>query len=188
MTGVRIALLTADDEADLLEFELANRAFFARSVGDRGDDYFAEFPARQRALIAENEAGTSMFHLVRDSAGRLVGRVNLVDIRDGSAEIGYRIADGANGRGYAGEAVRLALAAAAARGVRRVTAMVTVSNLASRRVLERNDFQLSARDEPAWVEVNDSREPVVHFEVALASGPGTPSGGSAQPADALHTP
>ena len=98
-----------------------------------------------------------------DTACRTDDRLNLVDIRDGSAEIGYRIAEGANGRGYAGEAVRLALAAAAARGVRRVTAMVTVSNLASRRVLERNDFQLSARDEPAWVDVNDSREPVVHF-------------------------
>jgi ribosomal-protein-alanine N-acetyltransferase len=163
---VRIDLLTPADEEELLAFEVRNREFFARAVGDRGDDYFAEFAKRHRALVEENAAGTTAMFLVRDRDGRLVGRVNLFDIADGSADLGYRIAEDAGGRGYAREAVRLVLAAAAERGVRRVTAMTTADNLASQRVLEVSGFVRVADGEPAELAIGDRTHPTLHFESA----------------------
>jgi ribosomal-protein-alanine N-acetyltransferase len=163
---VRIDLLTPADEEELLAFEVRNREFFARAVGDRGDDYFAEFAKRHRALVEENAAGTTAMFLVRDRDGRLVGRVNLFDIADGSADLGYRIAEDAGGRRYAREAVRLVLAAAAERGVRRVTAMTTADNLASQRVLEVSGFVRVADGEPAELAIGDRTHPTLHFESA----------------------
>jgi ribosomal-protein-alanine N-acetyltransferase len=171
---VSISLLSPEDEAELLAFETENRAFFARAVGDRGDAYFAEFPKRHRALVEENETETSMLFLVRDADGTLVGRVNLLDTDTGSPELGYRIAERAGGRGYAREAVRLALAAASGRGVRRVRAKTTVENLASRRVLEASGFE-PADGEPAELKVNGEPRPAVHYVRAITSSSPSPS-------------
>ena len=63
--------------------------------------YFASFDARHRALLAERSAGTCYVHVLVDGDGEVVGRVNPVDLADGSAELGYRIAGRAAGRGLA---------------------------------------------------------------------------------------
>ena len=41
----------------VLSFELANRAYFAASVSDRGDEFYDQFTDRYSALLAEQEAG-----------------------------------------------------------------------------------------------------------------------------------
>ncbi|MEV7771637.1 GNAT family N-acetyltransferase [Kitasatospora sp. NPDC086791] len=134
--------LRPDHAGALLAFELANRAYFARSVPDRGDAYFSEFPARHSALLAEQSGGTCLFHVVRDADGELVGRVNLVDIADGGAELGYRVAESAGGRGIATAAVaEVCRLAADLYGLRFLTAATTVDNAASRAVLARNGFR-----------------------------------------------
>jgi ribosomal-protein-alanine N-acetyltransferase len=166
--AVTIALLTAADEPEMLAFERANRQFFARTIGDRGDAFFAEFPARHARLVAENEAGTSMLFAVRDRDGRVVGRVNIGLAEDGSGELGYRVAEAACGRGFATTGVALALTAAAERGVTRVTAMTTEDNVASRRVLDRNGFVRVPGAEPAELEVDGQRRPAVHLTRVLA--------------------
>lgn len=55
--GCRMERLRADHASALLAFELENRAYFAASIPDRGDEYFASFPARHEALLVEQEAG-----------------------------------------------------------------------------------------------------------------------------------
>lgn len=165
VSSVRIALLTEADEEELLAFEIANREFFARTVGDRGDEYFASFRRRHARLVAENRDGASMLFAVRDEGGRVVGRVNIGDIDDGCGDLGYRIAEGACGRGIAKSAVRLALEAAAARGVPRVTAATTPDNVASQRVLLANGFEPVTGGEPALLELGASGRtaPAVRF-------------------------
>ena len=165
--AVTIALLTAADETEMLAFERVNRQFFARNTGDRGDAFFAEFPARHARLVAENESGTSMLFAVRDRHGRVVGRVNIGLAEDGSGEIGYRIAEDACGRGVATAAVALALRAAAERGITRVEAMTTADNVASRRVLEANGFTPATDREPTEIEVDGQRRPAVHLTRVL---------------------
>ncbi|MBD0689710.1 GNAT family N-acetyltransferase [Streptomyces sp. CBMA123] len=143
------------DHADaVLAFELANRAWFARSVPDRGDAYFAGFAERHAALLAEQAEGVCRFHLVLDADGTLVGRLNLMDLVDGSAELGYRVAESAAGRGVAKAAVALACRLAAeAYGLRALTAAATRDNPASMAVLAHNGFAVTGEfvldDRPA---------------------------------------
>ncbi|MGR6316465.1 GNAT family N-acetyltransferase [Micromonospora soli] len=125
----------------LLRFEQENRAYFARSVPDRGDDYFAEFDARLAALLAEQATGQCRFHVLVDDDGSVLGRFNLVDVTDGSAELGYRVAERATGRGLAREGVRRVCELARdAYGLRQLVASATLANPASLAVLRRTGF------------------------------------------------
>jgi len=139
---VTLELLTAGHADAVLAFERENRAYFAASIPDRGDEYFASFPARHGALLAEQEAGICRFHVLVDGGGAVVGRMNLMDLEDGSAELGYRIAEKAAGRGLASAAVRaVAQLAAAEYGLTRLTARTTLGNAGSRAVLSRVGFR-----------------------------------------------
>jgi ribosomal-protein-alanine N-acetyltransferase len=135
--------LRADHADALLAFERDNRAYFARSVPDRGDAYFTAegFAARHAALLAEQESGVCHFHVVLDAAGELIGRVNLIDVTDGSAELGYRVGQRAAERGVATAAVaEMCRTAAASYGLVALTAVTTQDNPASMTVLSRNGF------------------------------------------------
>ena len=125
----------------VLAFELANRAYFAASISDRGDDYFEQFAARHRALLAEQEAGICAFYLLVGDGGSVLGRFNLYDIEDGSADLGYRVAQQVAGRGVATAAVHeLCRLAAERHGLRRLRAASAHDNAASRKVLTKNGF------------------------------------------------
>ncbi|MEU0374297.1 GNAT family N-acetyltransferase [Streptomyces sp. NPDC006283] len=133
--------LRPDHAPALLAFERDNRAYFAAHVPDRGDDYFTHFDARHRDLLAEQAAGICHFHLVVDDTGAILGRVNLVDVADHSAELGYRIAEKAAGQGLATSAVRrLCTLAAAQYGLTTLRAATTLDNAASQAVLARIGF------------------------------------------------
>ena len=90
----------------VLAFELANRAYFAASVSDRGDDFFAQLTDRHSALLAEQEAGICAFYVLVADDGSVLGRFNLYDIEDGTARLGYRVAQQVAGRGVATTSVR----------------------------------------------------------------------------------
>ncbi|MFJ3643400.1 GNAT family N-acetyltransferase [Streptomyces sp. NPDC090108] len=144
----RLERLGAQHAPALLEFERVNRAYFARSISDRGDAYFREFTARLHALLAEQDAGICHFHVVTDARGELIGRVNLVDVADGAAELGYRIGERSAGRGVATRAVaEVCRLAAASYGLSALTAMTTLGNTASRTVLARNGFTVTGDTE-----------------------------------------
>jgi ribosomal-protein-alanine N-acetyltransferase len=53
--------LRADHAPAVLAFELANRACFAASISDRGNEFFDQFSERHSALLAEQEAGSAAF-------------------------------------------------------------------------------------------------------------------------------
>lgn len=136
-----LQLIRRDHAPALFAFERENRAYFAASIPDRGDSFFAEFDTRHTQLLAWQTAGTGYFHLLVAEGGEVVGRVNLVDVADGSAELGYRIAQKVAGRGLATVAVRtMRELAATAYGLTTLRARVTLDNPASRKVLEHNGF------------------------------------------------
>jgi [ribosomal protein S5]-alanine N-acetyltransferase len=136
-----LELVRLEHAAALLAFEQENRAYFAASVPDRGEEFFAEFEARHAQLLAWQAAGTDYFHVLVAEGGEVVGRVNLVEVANGSAELGYRIARKAASKGLATAAVREVRGLAAEQyGLTRLRARVTLDNPASRKVLERNGF------------------------------------------------
>ncbi|MFD0359823.1 GNAT family N-acetyltransferase [Streptomyces sp. NPDC127110] len=141
---VELQLLRPDHAAALLAFERENRAYFAASVPDRGEEYFAGFDQRHRDLLAEQQAGVCFFHVLLDPAGEVLARVNLVDVTQGEAELGYRIAERAAGRGIATAAVREVCALAArSYGLATLRAATTLDNTASRTVLARTGFTVT---------------------------------------------
>ncbi len=106
-----------------------------------GDEFFAEFDTRHAQLLARQATGADYFHLLVAEDGEVVGRVNLVEVADGSAELGYRIAQKVAGQGLATAAVRKVRELAATEyGLTRLRARVTLDNPASRKVLEHNGF------------------------------------------------
>jgi [ribosomal protein S5]-alanine N-acetyltransferase len=133
--------LRADHAPAVLAFELANRAYFAASISDRGDDFFEHFADRHSALLAEQETGTCAFYVLIAEDGSVLGRFNLVDIRDGSAELGYRVAQRAAGRGVATATVtELCRLAPARHGLHTLRAATSRDNVASSKVLTKAGF------------------------------------------------
>jgi ribosomal-protein-alanine N-acetyltransferase len=136
--------LREDHAPALLDFELVNRAWFARSIPDRGDAYFAGFDARHAALLAEQATGLCHFHVLADTAGAIVGRFNLVDVADGSAELGFRMAQRSTGRGLAKLGVRrICEVARDDYGLRRLIARARPENAGSLGVLRATGFQVT---------------------------------------------
>jgi [ribosomal protein S5]-alanine N-acetyltransferase len=127
--------------AALLNFELENRAYFARFVPERGDGYFATFPARHASLLREQATGRCHFHVMVDECGAVLGRFNLVDVVAGSAEVGFRVAEREAGRGLAKEGVNLVCARAGDDyGLRTLVAHAAPRNRASLAVLRGTGF------------------------------------------------
>ncbi|MGW6521386.1 GNAT family N-acetyltransferase [Streptomyces sp. NPDC054962] len=125
----------------VLAFELANRAYFAASVSDRGDEFYDRFTDRFSALLAEQEAGICAFYVLVGEDGSVLGRFNLYDVKDGTAELGYRVAQHVAGHGVATSTVReLCRLAAARHGLRTLRAGTSRENVASRKVLTKAGF------------------------------------------------
>ncbi|QLJ03402.1 GNAT family N-acetyltransferase [Streptomyces sp. NEAU-sy36] len=144
--------LHADHAPAVLAFELANRAYFAASVSDRGDEYFDRFADRHSALLAEQEAGICAFYVLVAEDGSVLGRFNLYDLEDGSADLGYRVAQHVAGRGVATATVRqLCRLAAERHGLRTLRAAASHANAASRKVLIKAGFVPVGPADPADV-------------------------------------
>jgi ribosomal-protein-alanine N-acetyltransferase len=133
--------LTSDHLAAVLAFELENRAYFGRSINDRGDEFFESFPEQHDALLADQDAGVGAFYVLVEPDGTIVGRFNLYELKEGMANVGYRIAERVAGQGVATAALRdLCRKAADDLGVRVLNAEASEANVASQRVLEKSGF------------------------------------------------
>jgi [ribosomal protein S5]-alanine N-acetyltransferase len=133
--------LDAGHAQAVLAFELANRAYFAASISDRGDEFYEQFTDRHSALLAEQEAGICACYVLVAQDGSVLGRFNLYEIEDGTAVLGYRVAQHVAGRGVATATVReLCRLAAARHGLRTLRAATPRENAASQKVLAKAGF------------------------------------------------
>jgi ribosomal-protein-alanine N-acetyltransferase len=136
----------------VLAFELANRSYFAAFVSDRGDEYFDQFTEQHGALLAEQEAGAGAYYVLAAEDGSVLGRFNLYRFEDGRAELGYRVAQHAAGRGLATTAVReLCRIAVARHGLRALRAATSRENTPSQKVLAKAGFVPVGPADPAHI-------------------------------------
>ena len=141
--------LRAGHAPAVLAFERANRAYFATLISDRGDAFFDHFSEQYHALLAQQEAGTCALYVLVGEDGTVLGRFNLYDLKDGTAELGYRVAQHVAGRGVATAAVQELCRLAAARyGLRTLRAATTYDNVASQKVLAKTGFVPAGPAEP----------------------------------------
>jgi ribosomal-protein-alanine N-acetyltransferase len=142
--------LNAGHAPAVLAFELANRAYFAASISDRGDAFYDQFTERHSALLAEQEAGICACYVLVAEDDSVLGRFNLYDLEDGTAVLGYRVAQHVAGRGVATATVReLCGLAAAQYGLRTLRAATSRENAASQKVLARAGFVPVGPADPA---------------------------------------
>lgn len=138
---VDLQRLRADHAPAVLAFELVNRAWFAASISDRGDDFFTHFAVRHEEALAEQAAGVCAYYVLVDGDGEVLGRFNLYNIDAHSADLGYRIAQHVAGRGVATDSVQeLCRLAATDLGLRELRAATSEQNVASQRVLIKCGF------------------------------------------------
>ena len=148
--------LHAGHASAVLAFELANRAYFAATISDRGDDFFDDFADLYNASLAEQHAGSCAFYVLLADGGAVLGRFNLYNLDDPAgdgrrrADVGYRVAQHATGRGVATRAVReLCRIAVVQHGLQILDAATTLQNSASQRVLIRAGFTAIGPADPA---------------------------------------
>lgn len=148
----KLQLLQAHHGPAILAFELENRHYFTESISDRGDAYFEEFEQRHNELLADQETGIAVSYVLVDEDGSILGRFNLYRLQDGVAEVGYRVAQRAAGRGVATAAVRELCQLAASRyGLRMLKAATSDRNIASQRVLIKAGFVPARPTDPAEI-------------------------------------
>lgn len=162
----------SSDVQPLLEFELRNRAYFESHINARPPSFYSPQGVAQAIAQAQRDAedDKGFQYLVRDVAGQLIGRINFSRVRRAhfhSAELGYRIAERETGKGYAGQAVRLALEAAlSVHKLVRVEATARAENAGSVAVLKRNGFSPFGRSTRSF-ELGGEWFDLLHFERRL---------------------
>ncbi|HET7017212.1 MAG TPA: GNAT family N-acetyltransferase [Streptosporangiaceae bacterium] len=147
-----LQLLRADHAPAVLAFELANRAYFAGFISDRGDEYFDQFAKHHQAMLAEQKAGIGAYHVLVADDGSVLGRFNLFFKEAGTADLGYRVAQHAAGQGVATATVRDLVQLAATRyGLRTLRAATNHTNVASQKVLAKAGFVSVGPADPAHI-------------------------------------
>ena len=145
---IRLELLSEENSTDVYSFEKENREYFERNLPPRPGNYFDPegFKEITRELLTEQTNRDVYMHIIRDSQGALVGRINLSVLENDqkTAELGYRIGENYTNLGYASEAVKLVLDKAFhTYGLNKIIAGTATDNLASKRVLLKNGFTFS---------------------------------------------
>ncbi|NJD99555.1 N-acetyltransferase [Thermococcus sp. LS1] len=110
--------------------------------------FFYEDELEWYETLRREKKHEKVFAVIENSSRSLVGLVGLhkIDFHNGRAELGYFIGKEYWGRGYASEAVSLAVRYAFEwLNLRKVYAHVYESNGASIRILEKNGFKLAGR-------------------------------------------
>jgi len=134
----------------VLAFELANRSYFSATISDRGDEFFEDFASAYAELLAEQDTGQSAYFVLVAEDGAILGRFNLRDIANGSAVLGYRVAENVAGHGVATTTVdQLCREAATTFGLRTIRAATSDANIGSQRVLLKAGFVLIGPADPA---------------------------------------
>jgi [ribosomal protein S5]-alanine N-acetyltransferase len=171
VAGLGLRLLPAHDAdpAAVLRFEATNRGYFRRWIPDRGDAYY-DLHAVAASLHDARcwwDEGSDRMHVVVDPADEVVARANLVDVAEGRASLGYRVAGSQSGRGIATAAVTDLLASAPHWGISRVHAVTSAVNVASTRVLETCGFTL-VRTSPDALELDGARLDALEWEASTS--------------------
>ena len=145
---ISLELLSEENSLDVYFFEKENREYFERNLPPRPANYFdlEGFKKITRELLTEQTNRDIYMHIIRDSQGVMVGRINLSVLENNrkTAELGYRIGENVSNLGYASEAVKLVLEKAfTTYDLNRIIAGTATGNLASQRVLLKNGFTYS---------------------------------------------
>jgi ribosomal-protein-alanine N-acetyltransferase len=162
MKQIQIRSLQMDDVHRLYRFERDNRLWFERHIASRGDAFYSLDGVREhiRQFLEEHRSGRLHPCLLLGEGGSVLGRANLknIDQANGTAEVGYRIAESQVGKGLAtGAVVHLIDLAHSSWQLKQLVAYVADKNIASARVLEKCGFTRQQAQGDSYRTLNLSR-------------------------------
>ncbi|MBN2899886.1 MAG: GNAT family N-acetyltransferase [Clostridia bacterium] len=158
---INVEEMSLENLKDIFEFEVQNRVYFERTLPPRPEDYFdyASFQNLMIGFLEEQMRGECAMFVLRDLTGEMVGRINLTAMTyngERKAELGYRIGEVHQGKGYASEAVSAVVDMGyQVYGLNKIEAGTSTENIGSQRVLEKNGFIRVATMESV-MEINGS--------------------------------
>lgn len=147
MDKISIKRLSLDDADSLFKFEIENRSYFNTIGLSRSDSYYNRdsFQEIIESLVGEQEKDIHYMYLVMNTQGEVIGRVKLTDVIKeplNKAELGYRIGEKNQGKGFATAAVKLVMKQAyLMHKLHRIEAGTSPQNIGSQIVLIKNGFQ-----------------------------------------------
>lgn len=147
MDKISIKRLSLDDADSLFKFEIENRFYFNTIGLSRSDSYYNRdsFQEIIESLVGEQEKDIHYMYLIMNTQGEVIGRVNLTDVIKeplNKAELGYRIGEKHQGKGFATAAVKLVMKQAyLVHKLHRIEAGTSPQNIGSQIVLIKNGFQ-----------------------------------------------
>lgn len=152
METIRIRTLQVADAEALLAFEVDNREWFEQHIDARGPAFYSIQGVSEHIAdyLSGFAAGTWHPFVIEVAGGTIIGRANLKDIdsSERTAQVGYRIAQAACGKGLATLAVKHLIEQARSHWrLERLLANVYVENAGSVKVLQRCGF-LMERTQP----------------------------------------
>jgi RimJ/RimL family protein N-acetyltransferase len=132
--------LTRDEAAAVVAGDRTGRAW-AEDYPSEGDLVVAGI-ACEAGEHYDESAPYSVLQVRLLGSGAAIGGIGFISAPepDGSAEVGYGLAESARGSGFATEALEGVATWATDQGLRVLVALTTPDNLASQRVLERTGF------------------------------------------------
>lgn len=152
------------DAQAFLRFQLDNREFFTPFSPLRGASFFTlagQREAAEAAVRGRAEDREYRFGIFEHGADALVGSISVSNVvRDAwqNATLGYMVAEQHNAKGYATEAVTLAVAFAFDEArLHRVQAAVMPRNVPSARVLSKVGFRREGHS-PRYLQINGAWE------------------------------
>lgn len=149
MKSISLRLLTKQDCHGLLQFELTNRSWFEQFIAPRPNSFYSLTGVEHHIDECLHLYQSQQMYptLMIDREKNILGRANLhkIDQFKGQAEIGYRIAKQAAGRGLTTLAIQqLVEIAFTVLNLKKLDAVVLNNNPASKRVLEKLNFKAVA--------------------------------------------
>lgn len=165
---MKLKLLSQQDCEALLKFELDNKDWFERFVPPRSAAYFTLSGLQNivAELIAEQQENKCFMGLAYEG-NEIIGRANLHSVSGGEAQLGYRVAKAAVGKGVATKMVQdLLCVAQYPLGISVITACTTPNNVASQAVLRNQGFEKIGIKESA-VTLNGKTLDFIYFEHRL---------------------
>ncbi len=134
--------LTLSHTNELLDFEINNKGYFEHFIARRESAFYTKAGVEDHIQQLINESSKLPFVLMDNS--QIIARANVKNIRkNGSAEIGYRVAQNTIGKGVGSLCVKFLIEKSKNIEIKSLMAYVLNNNKASERVLTKSCFVLN---------------------------------------------
>ncbi|MCJ8301013.1 MAG: GNAT family N-acetyltransferase [Pseudomonadales bacterium] len=164
----QLQVLQTEHWQTLLKFELDNQQWFEKWIEPRSKGFYQRqnFLQNIKNLVRQRPDADYAMYLLLD-AKNILGRFNIINIEQKKAEIGYRLAERATGKGIATTGLQALMVEAKNKlKLQQLTARVAIDNIASQKVLLNNGF-VQQQSADNYVLVNAVEIEILHFSVQL---------------------